>query len=55
MAPGKIPQSSERAHELQKVSVLADYARYCETHESEADARAVRATIQRVLQRAERV
>jgi len=54
MAPGKIPQSSERAHELHKVGVLESYARWCETHTSEADAQAVRATLQRVLQRAER-
>ena len=54
MAPGKIPQSSERAHELHKVGVLKDYERWCETHASEADAEAVRATLQRVLQRAAR-
>ena len=54
MAPGKIPQSSERAHELHKVDVLASYARWCDTHESDADAQAVMAVLQRVLQRAER-
>jgi hypothetical protein len=54
MAPGKIPHSSERAHEMHKVGVLADYARYCETHESEADTRAVMAIAQRCLQKAER-
>ena len=54
MATRTIAQISERAHELRKVVALKDYERWCETHASEADAEAVRAAIQRVLQRAER-
>ena len=54
MATGKTARSSERAHELRKVVALKDYEHWCETHASEADAEAVRAAIQRVLQRAER-
>ena len=54
MATAKVSQINDRGHELRKVGVLASYARWCETHASEADAQAVRAAIQRVLQRAER-
>jgi hypothetical protein len=54
MVPRTIPHTNERAHEMRKVVALKDYERWCETHASEADAEAVRAAIQRVLQRAER-
>ena len=54
MATAKVPQINDRGHELRKVVALKDYELWCETHASEADAEAVRAAIQRVLQRAER-
>jgi hypothetical protein len=56
MAAGNIPQINDRGHELRKVVALESYVRWLEAHasEAEADAQAVRATLQRVLQRAAR-
>jgi len=53
MATAKVPQINDRGHELRKVGVLESYVRWSEAHasEAEADAQAVRATLQRVLQR----
>jgi len=48
-------QISERAHELHKAAQLLSYAAWCSTNASPAHTRAVVATAQRVLRKAERV
>jgi hypothetical protein len=54
MAATKVPQINDRGHELRKAAQLLSYAAWCSTNASTAHTRAVVATAQRVLRKAER-